>query len=1051
MRQNFLLASTLALLTTAFATAQTIVPLNVLPTRVVGHGSGAISPLTGFPNLIEGRELWQPQGIAVDTSVTPNILYVSDSLNNRVLAWRNAQGFRNGEKANLVIGQSDFFRTSAGGPGSSFSTGLNAPSGLVVDRSGSLYVADQVNNRVLRYPRPFDQPEGNVLPDMVIGQPNFSRNDRAMTETGLSLANATFLIGLALDGQGNLWVVDGGNRRVLRYSAADLTSGANGPRANLVIGSENFTSVPAAVTQATRTTANAFANPGAVAVDAAGRVYVSDIVTDRSQSRVLVFAPPFANGHSAARMMSVFPTPLTSEDTFNKAIMAGPSAIFFLPGNRMGVIDALSHRILIFDAFEQWPDAATSFSPLATAVFGQTNFAGRNSNAATGTFNPPPTSLTLSAPLGAAIAGSELFVADTGNNRVVALPLVGSSFAGATRVLGQDGFTTSGINLVEGREFSFRTTGTVAEAGLALDETGDVPHLYVADTFNNRVLGYRDFRKVKAGAPFDKADIIIGQPDFSSNMANVTGNPDALTASTLFAPMGVMVDSKGDLWVADTGNGRVLRFPAPFARPAQQPAADVVLGQRNFTSKITDPGRSTMAQPYGLTMNSQGLFVSDALHHRVLLFEFGAGSAFSAADNGKAALKVFGQPDFLTATSGNGDDKMASPRHLSADNEGRIYIADSGNNRVLIYSDVATAAQAGSRATFQIGALAQPRGIFVNGLTGEFWVAEANSGTLRRYPRYGNLILGQQSLCGTAQNPCPSAAGSTLAVAQDQYGDLVVADSTNRIGVYYPAMQAINGASFLPGRSFLAPGMLASLCSPGSNCAATRRDMFGAETVTIIGTSNPFPMPRTLGDVEVLFNGEPTPLYTVTPGQINFVVPMKAPTTGVAELQVIQPSTGRVYAATPVAMNSVNPAILMLTYEGTNRQAAVVNLPEGTVNGPNTPAKRGSYVQIYATGQGFVAGAPEDGEVISGVLPTSGQLRVNIGGTYLEDFVVNPADRPKSEWVASALSAYPGLWVINVWIPSAVPANAQVPIFLSYNSAFSIDPNTIRTTIAVGN
>jgi uncharacterized protein (TIGR03437 family) len=350
---------------------------------------------------------------------------------------------------------------------------------------------------------------------------------------------------------------------------------------------------------------------------------------------------------------------------------------------------------------------------------------------------------------------------------------------------------------------------------------------------------------------------------------------------------------------------------------------------------------------------------------------------------------------------------------------------------------VAQASPVDSHATLQLGGLAQPRGVFVNQLTGEFWVAEGNATTVKRYPRYANLILNQTPIF-TAQ-----AGFNTLAVAQDQYGDLVIADGSSRIGFYYPAVQAVNGGSFLASRSFLAPGMLASLCSPGSACKNSTA-LFGPNTESLAA----FPMPKTLADTQVLFNGEPVPLYAVTPGQINFVVPMKAPTTGAADLQVVQVSTGRIYAAATVSMNTVSPAIMMLTYEGANRQAAVVNA-DGTVNGPSAPAKRGSYVQVYATGQGFVPGAPEDGEVVTGDIRTPGSLRVNIGGTYLEDFIANPADPPKAQWIyASGLSQYPGLWYINVWIPSGVVAAKEIPVLLVYNNAPSTD-GTIRTTINV--
>jgi uncharacterized protein (TIGR03437 family) len=989
--------------------------------------------------------VYSPEGIALDTSVTPNILYVSDTNNNRVLVWRNAQGFRNGQAADVVIGQTDFMRTSSGGPGTSFSTGLNGPSGLIVDRNGNLYVADQVNNRILRFPRPLQQ-QGQVFPDMVIGQSNYTSKAASLADSGLSLANSGFsVLGMTFDSDNNLWVVDGGNRRVLRYAATDLASGTNAPKANLVLGVPDFNTIATAVTAAQRTVVNVFANPGGIAFDPAGRLYVTDTGNNGGTfSRVLVFEPPFSNGQSAKRLMSIFSGATTDTDGRNKTEMYAPSSVFFLPGSKMGVVDSFYNRILIFDSYDKWPDPTLFLSPQATAVFGQKDFSSKNINQASGTFPgayvTSPTAQTLADPLAAVFSGTELFVADTGNNRVLTIPLVGNGLApAATRVLGQDGLTYSGINLVEGREFSFRldtTSGTFVDAGVAIDETGDVPHLYIADTYNNRVLGYRDFRKVKGGAPFDKADIVIGQPDFSSNLPNITGNRDGMTASSLAFPTGVTVDAQGNLYVADQGNGRVLRFPAPFANPAQQPAADVVLGQRSFTQKITDPSPSTLGAPYGLAMTSTGLLVSDVLHNRVVLFTFGGNGVFNTSDSGKAAAKVYGQPDFLTVSSGSADNKLNSPHHLAADTQGHLYVADSGNNRVIIF-DMTQAGTVDPHATLQLGSLQQPRGVFVNQLTGEVWVAEANSGTVKRYSKYDNLIFNQTAVASV------QAGNNPLAVAQDQYGDLVLADASSRVGFYYPSMHALNGASFLSSRSQLAPGLLASLCSPSSACDPTKRTtIFGSGTDLAVGGAS---LPTTLADTQVLFNGDPVPLYYVSPTQINFVVPMKAPTSGTAELQVLSVSTGRVYSALTVPMTTVSPAILMRTYDGKNRQAAVVN-EDGSVNDATHPAKRGSYVQIYATGQGAVPGAPADGEPISSAIAAPGTLRVNIAGGYLEDYTANPADRPKAEWLQySGLSAYPGLWQINAWVPSGVKPDKEVPIILVYNGVASSDGTIILT------
>ena len=143
--------------------------LNSQPTRVLGHPQLTLS--TTQANWVEGRELNSPQGIAVDTSTSPPIVYVSDTANNRVLVWRRADSFTAGAPSDLVIAQRDRFSTFAQGPGATLSTGLAAPAGLAV-RNGYLYVADTGNNRILRFPNPLQQAE--LFPDLVIGQPSFN-------------------------------------------------------------------------------------------------------------------------------------------------------------------------------------------------------------------------------------------------------------------------------------------------------------------------------------------------------------------------------------------------------------------------------------------------------------------------------------------------------------------------------------------------------------------------------------------------------------------------------------------------------------------------------------------------------------------------------------------------------------------------------------------------------------------------------------------------------------------------------------------------------------
>jgi uncharacterized protein (TIGR03437 family) len=1057
MKKNVLTVGTLVLLSSAASLAQLPVPLNQLPSRIAGHLPEQIPVPNANPNLVEGRELFNPIALALDTSVSPPILYVSDNGNQRVLAWKNAAGFRNGDPADLVIGQADFVHTQPQGTGTN--SGFTDPTGLAVDANGNLYVADRGNNRILRFPKPFAQQNGQ-FPDMVIGQANLSsRNANAPTATtndqGLNLAGSPWPTELAFDADKNLWVTDGGNRRVLRFGASDITGGANFPHANLVLGQPDFATLQPAVASSSKTTANVFAAaPFDLAFDSGGRLFISDSSTDGSLSRVLVFTPPFNNNQSAARIMGIFAGAAPSQDALDKTILLGPASIFF-PAGKVGLVDTLSHRILLFDGFDQWAPAATSFSPLATAVIGQPDFHNRGINATKAAWAGGPTGATFSGPFGAAYFNSELYLADTGNQRVVVLQYTGNTLAAANRVLGQDNFSSNAINLIEGREFDFVSStnnNLVAEGGVAIDETGDTPHLYVADTYNHRILGFKDFRQVKGGK---KADIVIGQPDFSSNLCNLTGNPDAPTNATVCFPMGVTVDSRGDLWVADTGNSRVLRFPQPFGHPAQLPQADVVLGQRNFTSKITDTSAAFMSAPYGLAVSSgNGLFVSDVRLNRVLYFPFSGDNTFSANDSGRPATKVFGQQDFTSVQVGNTDATLNLPRHISVDNEARLYVADTGNNRVVIYDQINSTPNTGAHAALTLGGLSQPRGVFVNPATSEIWVAEGGSTVVKRYDRFVNLlplIPVPVPNCNAAIGTCVQAAGSALAVTQDKFGDLIVADTTSRIQFYFPGAQGFNGGHFLTSRPNLAPGMYAALCSPGSGCdPATRGNLFGPNTAA----ASDFPLPPALGDVEVWFGplgGDlaRTPLYYVSPSQINFVVPMNAPQSGLADIQVVQPSTGRILAAGLAPMAPVSPGILQREYTGKFRLAAAYNVDDGSVNDATHPAKKGSYVVVYGTGEGFVPNAPADGTLVSGAFATPLPTRVFLNGCSLDDScVANTGDKPRNQWLPySGLSQFPGLWQINIYIPTSIvpgaipgsPANSVVVNVSAGNSVVSGD------------
>jgi uncharacterized protein (TIGR03437 family) len=1053
MKHKHILASMASLVLFGATAAWPQVNLNPLPSRVLGRPVTPqveqFNPYSANPNLVEGRELYQPMGIAIDNSGAAPAIYVSDTNNNRVLGWKNAASLTNGQKADAVVGQVDFFTTWPQGPGltayapgqgTPLQSGLDSPTGLAVDGNGNLYVADSGNNRILRYPRPFSNP--NHIPDLIIGQP--SSTSRAANYTGkvsaqgiaLSSGSTSLRSNIAFDGAGNLWMTDPGNRRVLEFAAADLANGGNGLTAILEIGQLDFVSLKTnlgAGSLAAYTTTDQFAVPSAIAFAPAqgpcpGCLFVSDSDSGSPSqlSRVLVFAPPFQSAMGASRIMGVPPqTGTPTAQQIYATVMDNPEGIFFLPNNQIGVVDTNYNRILIFPSFDQWPAQSTQFSPTAAAVVGQnsdfTRIYGNNAPLAA-TFYPPPSASVFFQPTAAALLGNQVFVADSLNNRVLAMPLQSSStqttLGAATQVLGQDRLDTGSIDLIEGKELYLGV-----DSGLAIDSTGPTPHLYVADPGNNRVLGYKDMRKAGPGTG-SVADIVIGQQNGQTALCNYpTGDPGQPTNSSLCSPVGLVVDSQGNLWVADRGNGRVLRFPAPFSQTGP-PVADLVLGQATFTAKITDPTQSTMSAPYGVAITVSGsVLVSDQNHNRILVFQ----PLNGAFQSGQAAAKVIGQADFRSSTAGSDVASLNAPHHIAVDTSAMVYVADTGNNRVLIFNSADSIPVSHAAAVWSIGGRNAPEGVYVSPTTGEIWVADTRNYQALRYPNYNSLITGAPS---TFSIPMFSYS---LALAQDQFGALAVADATNRVAFYFPKLATQNAANFLDASVYpLAPGMWASIYPNAGQFTSGQPTTSGGQ----------IPFPTTLLDTQVLFNGAPAPLSYVSSGQINFYTPMGAPTSGYADVEVVRQSTGQVLGATYLQLNTVAPGLFInLNSSGLSRQALAINHDDGTINSSTNPAKRGSYVELYGTGQGFIAGTPgSPGSSLPDGTPTpypplfytTAATRVFLGADWLDCGATCPQGAGQVQFSGLAPGMV-GVWQVNIQIPSNVAVNQALPLVVTLN------------------
>lgn len=1013
------------------------IPLNLTPSRAVGHVK--LSLITAAPNRVEGREFNAPFAVAVDE--TSGFVYVADTNNNRVLAFASAHSFANGAQAAFVLGQRDVYSTLLQGPGTSFTSGLAAPTGVAVDGQGNVYVADAANNRIVRYPRPMGQPEGEPrLADFLVGQTSFSDNrpNRGGATTASTLffasSNVLYKIALRFDVAGNLWVTDAGNHRVLRYPASALASGAaNGPAADLALGQASMTGntpLPNSTAINVRMAKNGMREPASIAFDQAGRLFVAD-----GLNRVLTYTPPFNTGQDAVRLLGIVP-PVGSGQTPPKPIneytvgvvTANPTRMIpaqgvFTIGNFPFVVDTPANRIIRYKPFDQWPAEAVSVSPAGDAFIGVNTPSLDTIEDNRG--RSEPNENTFRAPADGVYSGGEVFLADSGNHRVLALPdlssgpvLADSLPYSARRVLGQVGFAFRSPNLIEGKEMQFAGAEGVA-GSVVIDSRSTPPRMYVVDPNNHRILCFRDARNVGMAT---EADFVIGQPDKYRSLRNYPFNKvDQRNQGSLLFPVAAAVDDGGNLWVADQANSRVLRFPSPFDYKGSLPMpADLVIGQSNFTVAATDATSRTMARPSGLAFTAEGnLLVADSTHNRVLLFK-------PPFQNGMAASIVIGQPDFGTITPGNAANRLSSPQEISTDTDDRLYVADALNNRIQIFDRI-TVASNGPNAALSLGALSglrTPTSVNVNPANGEIWVADSQRFRVVRFPRFDVLVNAGDAVNYTITLPTNVRP---LGSAVDQFGALYVTDTLNRVGIFYPRVDVRSAAT---GFDRMAPGMYTSLYCNDLNYAFTN------QTLVFDQLPNPIPMTRLLGDIQILIDGEPAPIHFISPFQINFLMPNGAPSSGTVELQVVQPSTGRIIAARQVTMDVASPGFFL---KAPARQIAALN-QDNTINSNDNPALRGQIIQLFATGAGNIPGAPGDGEQASGAIETPSKPRVTIGAREVEVLY--------SGLVPGSIS----LWQINVRIPElTAPSNDVVVGMTMYSipNTNPANPSGTRTTIAV--
>jgi len=351
------------------------------------------------------------------------------------------------------------------------------------------------------------------------------------------------------------------------------------------------------------------------------------------------------------------------------------------------------------------------------------------------------------------------------------------------------------------------------------DRTFEVSLLFVADTGNDRVLIFQGF----PSGSFPSASWVLGQPDFSGVSVDPAPAP---TLSNLRAPGGVAFDGSANrLYVADSEHHRILVWNDLFTADASSGglslengrAADFAWGQPSGTQGspnqgLASPFASSLSSPAGIDATGGTLRVADRGNHRVLIF--------SSAPTSSSTLpsSVLGQANFSGGTPNRGGvvgadtlsepgDVQGAPDFLLNGTAGALFVADTGNHRVLVFATAAPPTGAAASAVLGqvlptenapgLGAtrLDTPRGVSADAASGLIHVADTGNHRVLAFDGSGAVAsgmagsaIGQASADAGEANrggvPGPGTLSSPTAVAVAGTS-LVVSDSGNqRVLVY---------------------------------------------------------------------------------------------------------------------------------------------------------------------------------------------------------------------------------------------------------------------------
>ena len=453
-------------------------------------------------------------------------------------------------------------------------------------------------------------------------------------------------------------------------------------------------------------------------------------------------------------------------------------------------------------------------------------------------------------------------------------------------------------------------------------------------------------------------------------------------------PHGIAVDSDDTIWFTEQAGNKIGRVDRetlqiteyPLKNPNSGPHTPIYdgrggiwfteqngnrIGRLNIRSgeieefEIPTPNSG----PYGIIADADG---------NAWFCSFGPGSnRIGRVDAKTGRITEYGTP---STNSG--------PRRPWIDSKGRIWITENRANKLARFDPATEQFREWDTPTLN----GQPYGIVVD-LNDHVWYNEFNANRMVKFdPSTEKFTV----------FPFPGARASVRIVAVDPFNRIWYGENGNsKIGMVPPAHFVVNAASFRASAS-VAPGVIVAI--------------FGSNLAGAVQRASSLPLPTTLGDTSVSFNGIPAPLFFVSSAQINAQVPFEL-STGTALMEVRR--GGAISLAQSVSVEGGSPGIFTVSQQGTGA-GIIAHADDFHLVSESAPARPGEFISIFCTGLGRF-----EQPVASGAAPPAPPPQTLVRPQ------VTIGNLPAVVSYSGATPGFVGLYQVNVQVPAGVGAGLQ--------------------------